>query len=78
MVDKRLITRHEREIEFLKSEISTKNEIIKKLLNNDILQNKSCNMMGGEGVGEWHGTSMLLTKKVIASQRAVQVTQKTL
>ena len=35
----------EREIEFLKSEISTKNEIIKKLLNN-ICQNKSCSMVG--------------------------------
>ena len=46
MVDKKLITNLEREIEFLKSEISTKNEIIKKLLNNDICQNKSCNMVG--------------------------------
>ena len=35
----------EREIEFLKSEISTKNKIIKKLLNN-ICQNKSCSMVG--------------------------------
>ena len=49
MVDKKLITNLEREIEFLKSEISTKNEIIKKLLNNDILQNKSSNMV----VGTW-------------------------
>ena len=46
MVDKKLIANLEREIEFLKSEISTKNEIIKKLLNNDIRQNKSCNMVG--------------------------------
>ena len=46
VVDKKLITNLEREIEFLKSKISTKNEIIKKLLNNDILQNKSCNMVG--------------------------------
>ena len=46
VVDKKLITNLEREIEFLKSEISTKNEIIKKLLNNDIRQNKSCNMVG--------------------------------
>ena len=45
MADKKLITNLEREIEFLKSEISTKNEIIKKLLN-DIRQNKSCNMVG--------------------------------
>ena len=73
MVDKKLITKHEREIEFLKSEISTKNEIIKRLLNNDILQNKNCNMVVGG-----YGTLMLLTKKVIARQRAVQVTQKTL
>ena len=47
MVDKKLITNFEREIQSLKLEISTKNEIIKKLLNNDILQNKSCNMVGG-------------------------------
>ena len=46
VVDKKLITNLEREIEFLKSEISTKNEIIKKLLNNDIRQNKNCNMVG--------------------------------
>ena len=46
VVDKKLITNLEREIEFLKSEISTKNEIIKKILNNDICQNKSCNMVG--------------------------------
>ena len=46
MADKKLITNLERKIEFLKSEISTKNEIIKKLLNNDIRQNKSCNMVG--------------------------------
>ena len=45
VADKKLITNLEREIEFLKSEISTKNEIIKKLLN-DIRQNKSCNMVG--------------------------------
>ena len=46
-VDKKLIANLESEIEFLKSDISTKNEIIKKLLNNDIRQNKSCNMVGG-------------------------------
>ena len=46
VVDKKLITNLEREIEFLKSEISIKNEIIKKLLNNDIRQNKNCNMVG--------------------------------
>ena len=46
VVGKKLITNLEREIEFLKSEISTKNEIIKKILNNDICQNKSCNMVG--------------------------------
>ena len=71
MVDKKLITNLERQIEFLKAEIHTKNEIIKKLLN-DICQNKSCNMVGKPG------TLMSLTKQVIASQRAVQVTQKTL
>ena len=37
VVDKKLLTNLEREIEFLKSGISSKNEIIKKLLNNDIL-----------------------------------------
>ena len=42
MVDKKLIINLEREIEFLKK----KKEIIKKLLNNDILENKSCNMAG--------------------------------
>ena len=72
MLDKKLITNLEREIQFLKSDISTKNEIIKRLLNNDILQNKSCNMVGGE-----HGNLMLLMRQVIASQRAVQVAQKT-
>ena len=46
VVDKRLIPNLERKIEFLKSEISTKNEIIKKLLNNYIRQNKNCNMVG--------------------------------
>ena len=46
VVDKKLITNLEREIEFLKSEISTKNEISKKVLYNDICQNKSCNMVG--------------------------------
>ena len=46
VVDKKLITNLEREIEFLKSEISIKNEIIKKLLNKDIRQNKNCNMVG--------------------------------
>ena len=46
VVDKRLIPNLERKIEFLKSEISTKNEIIKKLLNNYIRQNKHCNMVG--------------------------------
>ena len=64
VVDKKLITNLEREI-------STKNEII-KLLNNDIRQNKSCNMVGEI----W--TLMSLTKQVIASQPTVQVTQKTL
>ena len=47
MVDIKLITNLESEIEFLKSEISTKNEIIKKLINDDIRRNKSCNMVGG-------------------------------
>ena len=46
VVDKKLITNLEREIEFLKSKISIKNEIIKKLLNNDSRQNKNCNMVG--------------------------------
>ena len=45
VVDKKLITNLEREIEFFKSEISTKNEIIKKLLDN-IRQNKSCSRVG--------------------------------
>ena len=45
VADKKLITNLEREFEFLKSEISTKKVIIKKLLN-DIRQNKSCNMVG--------------------------------
>ena len=46
MVDKKLINHLEREIEFLKLEISTKNEIIRKLLNNGIRQNKTCSMVG--------------------------------
>ena len=70
-VDKKLITNLEREMEFLKSKISTKKEIIKKLLNNDIRQNKSCNMVGKTRVFD-------VTHEVMASQRAVQVTQKTL
>ena len=70
-VDKKLITNLEREMEFLKSKISTKKEIIKKLLNNDIRQNKSCNMVGKTRVFD-------VTHEVMASQRAVQVTHKTL
>ena len=46
MADKKLTTNLEKQIEFLKSEISTKNKIIKKLLNNDIRENKNCNMVG--------------------------------
>ena len=46
VVDRKLITNLEKETEFLKSKISTKNEIVKKLLNNDIHQNKICNMVG--------------------------------
>ena len=46
VADKKLITNLEKQIEFLKSEISTKNKIIKKLLNNDIRENKNCNMVG--------------------------------
>ena len=46
MVDKKLITNLKRETEFLKSKLSTKNEIIKKHLNDDICHNKSCNMVG--------------------------------
>ena len=46
VVDKKLITNLEKEIEFLNAEISTKNEIIKKLLDNYIRQNKGCNMVG--------------------------------
>ena len=65
VVDKKLITNLERETEFLKSEISIKNEIIKKLLNNDIRQNKNCSMVGK------HGTLMSPKKQVTASQRAV-------
>ena len=69
MVDKKLITNLERETEFLKSEISTKNEIIKKLLNNDICQNKSCNIVGETwDFNDTHETS----------DGDVQVTQKTL
>ena len=73
VVDKKWITNLEKEIAFLKSEITTKNEIIKKLLNNDIPENKSCNMVGGWG---GQGTVILLTKQVTASLRAVQVTQR--
>ena len=46
VIVEKLITNLEREIEFFKSEISSKNEITKKLLNNDIRQNKSWNMAG--------------------------------
>ena len=46
VVDKKTNTNLEREIEFLELEISTKNEIIEKLLNNDIRQNKNCSMVG--------------------------------
>ena len=38
-----------KEIEFLKSKVSTKIEIIKKPVNNDIHQRKSCNMVGKHG-----------------------------
>ena len=46
VVDKKLKPNLEREIEFLKSEISNKNEIVRKLLNNDIRQNKNSSMVG--------------------------------
>ena len=46
VVDKKLIPNLGRKIEFLKSEISTKNEIIEKLLKNDMCQNKNCDMVG--------------------------------
>ena len=44
VVDKKLTTNLERETEFLKSEISTKNQVINKLLNNDIRHDKTCIM----------------------------------
>ena len=40
VIDKKLISNLEKEIEALKSEISTKNEIIKKLFSKDICQKK--------------------------------------
>ena len=46
MVDKKLITNLERDIEFHKSEISMKHEMIKKLLHDDIRQNKNRNIVG--------------------------------
>ena len=47
VVDKKLITNLKKESEFLKSEITTKNEIIKKLLNNDLRDNKRCIIVRG-------------------------------
>ena len=49
MIDKKLITNLEKEIEFLKSEITTKNEMIKKRLSNDIRDNNSCITVGEHG-----------------------------
>ena len=61
LIDKKLITNLGKKIEFLKSETTTKNEMIKKLLNNVIRENKSCNMVvvvvvvvvGGGGCRTW-------------------------
>ena len=71
VVDKKLITNLERETEFFKSEISTKNEIIKNFL---IISVRI------KAVIWWgkHGTLMLLMKQVIASRHAVHLTQKVL
>ena len=72
VVDKKLISNLERELEAPKSEIFTKNEIIKKIFSKDICQKKAAIW--------WrkHGALMLLTKQKIISGRAVQVTQKVL
>ena len=72
VVDKKSIANLEREIEVLKWEIFTKNEIIKKIFSNDICQKNAAIWWGK------HGTLMLLTKQKIISGRAVQVTQKVL
>ena len=48
VVDKKLITNLKKEIEFLKSEITTKNEIIKKLLVMISVRKKSCKMVRGD------------------------------
>ena len=45
VVDKKIINNPAKEIEFLKSDITTKNEITWKFINNDIRENRSCNMI---------------------------------
>ena len=45
-VDKRIIATLEKKVEFLKTEICSKNEIINKLLNNNIQKNNNDNMEG--------------------------------
>ena len=46
LVDKRIIATLEKEVEFLKTEICSKNEIINKFLNNNIQKNNNDNMEG--------------------------------
>ena len=46
LVDKRIIATLEKEIEFLKTDICPKNEIINKFLNNNTQKNNNANMEG--------------------------------
>ena len=46
LVDKRIIATLKKEVEFLKTEICSKNEIINKFLNNNIQKNNNDNMEG--------------------------------
>ena len=46
LVDKRIIATLEKEVEFLKTEICSENEIINKFLNNNIQKNNNDNMEG--------------------------------
>ena len=45
LVDKRLIANLEKEIHFLKTEIETKNEIIKKFIRNDSHRDENNNVL---------------------------------
>ena len=70
LVDKRLIATLEKEIEFLKTEINIKNEIINKFFNNNTTRVTTILWR------EKHGALMIYSILLILSLFAVQASQK--